>query len=153
MFKHFLKINLFLFLLAAFCYSQIERFPGSQLRGRWVGKGKIIVDWCKQDSLSFDFVIHEDGKISGKIGDAQIKKGKLRLNSFLLNFLGNSQYLLEAELEGPLVKAEGIERPKIKLFLDYRNNRLVGGFHSSGKKSGAEKSMKLSGSGLALIKQ
>ena len=45
--------------------------------GAWKGEGKIIVAWCEQRQLAFEFQIDSDGNVSGKIGDAHIRHGKI----------------------------------------------------------------------------
>ncbi len=149
-FIHIFTVIALLFIATG--QAQIESFPGAQLLGRWTGAGAIIVNWCAQDSLPVNIVIHKDGTVSGKIGDATITDGQFRLNSRVLRFLGNSTYLIEADLSGALIAKENIERKHITLFLDFKNGRLSGGFHSSGGKGGDKASMKLSGSGLALVR-
>ncbi len=48
--------------------------------GTWKGEGKIIVGWCKQKQLSFELRIDLKGNVSGKIGDAHIRTGKIKIN-------------------------------------------------------------------------
>ena len=150
--KFFINLSLSLWFMLSVVSAQIESFPPAKIIGHWTGKGKIIVSWCRQDSLPVDMEIHKDGTVSGTIGDAPIRKGQFRLNSGFLRFLGNSTYLVEADLEGALVAGENISRNHITLFLDFKNGLLSGGFHSSGQEAGGKERMKLSGSGLVLVK-
>ncbi len=73
-----------IFAFAMALDAQVESFPNERLVGHWAGKGQIIVQWCAQDSLSFDLTIHPDGLVTGKIGDASITQGKIRLNAWFL---------------------------------------------------------------------
>jgi len=61
-------------------------------------------------------------------------------------------YVVEVKLSGALVEKEAITRDGMKIFLDYRNGKLVGGFHSTGRKAGVKRVMKLSGTGVRLVK-
>ena len=124
--------------------------PPSGMTGNWQGKGKIIVSWCEQDSLSFYLTITSDGKVSGKIGDAVIKNGQLKKNSLILRWLGNSEYIIEADLEGSIVKTENITRESIKLIVDFEDNCIVGDFRTSGGKFGGKDKMQMAG-GLKVI--
>lgn len=122
-----------------------DKYPCVEMTGNWQGKGKIIVSWCEQDSLSFYLTITSDGKVSGKIGDAVIKNGQLKKNSLILRWLGNSEYIIEADLEGSIVEAENITRESIKLIVDFEDNCIVGDFRTSGSKFGGKDKMQMAG--------
>ncbi len=119
----------------------------TKFQGHWIGEGKIIVKWCKQKQLKFDFKINDKGKITGKIGDAKIVSGKI-----YSNFLGvlNRDYVIEVELKGDILKKEKINRAKMKIMVDVKGDYLVGGFRSSGLKIGDKKSMAITGVDLVL---
>ncbi len=121
----------------------------SNFQGHWRGEGKIIVKWCKQKQLKFDFKINDKGKITGKIGDAKIMSGKI-----YSNFLGvlNRNYVIEVELKGDILKKEKIKRAKMKIMVDVKGDYLVGDFRSSGLKIGDKKSMAITGVDLVLRK-
>ena len=120
-----------------------------KFEGHWKGKGKSIVSWCKQKVIPFDIVIKKDGKVSGKIGDAKIKGGKI-----YSNFLGvlNRDYVIEVELEGYLVKKEKIKRNKMKIMVDVKGDCIIGGFRTSGLKIGDKYSMSMTCTDLVLKK-
>lgn len=126
-------------------------FDGA-LIGTWKGDGKIIVNWCNRKTLSFELLIDSHGNVSGKIGDADIHRGKMEPNRMIYRWLGNREYVIQAELSGHLVKKEAIQRNSIRVFLDFENPDLVGGFHSSGSKFGGKKKMILSGLSVKLTK-
>ncbi len=142
--KRFAFVLSFVFIVSSlFVYSlDLKRFEG-----HWKGKGKIIVTWCKQKQLKFDIRIDKKGKISGKVGDAIITKGKI-----YSNFLGvlNRDYVIEVELKGDILKTEKIKRAKMKIMVDVKGDYLVGGFRSSGLKIGDKKSMAITGVDLVL---
>ena len=120
--------------------------------GVWKGEGRIIVAWCKQKQLSFELQINMNGNVSGKIGNAQIRHGKIRLNNIIYRWLGNHKFIIDAKLANYLVEKEKIKRESIRVFLDFENPFLVGGFHTSGSKFGGKEKMIFSGTGLKLVK-
>jgi len=151
--KRLISFFMIWFFITAPLRAQTDSFPATKLAGHWSGKGAIIVSWCAQDSLPIHIAIHNDATVSGNIGDATIVRGTLRVNSWLLRLLGNSTYVIETELRDALIANEHIRRRHFTLFLDLTNDGLRGGFHSSGSKGGGKNAMKLSGSGLLLVKQ
>ena len=120
--------------------------------GTWKGEGRIIVAWCEQKQLSFEFQIDINGNVLGKIGDAQILNGKIRLNNIVYRWLGNRKYIIDAKLTNYLIKKEKIRRESIRVFLDFENPFFVGGFHTSGSKFGGKEKMILSGTNVKLVK-
>jgi hypothetical protein len=120
--------------------------------GTWKGEGKVIVAWCEQKQLSFELQIDMDGNVSGKIGDAQILQGEIKLNNIVYRWLGNRKYIIDAKLTNYLIEKEKIRRESIRVFLDFENPFFVGGFHTSGSKFGGKEKMILSGSSLKLVK-
>jgi hypothetical protein len=120
--------------------------------GTWKGEGKVIVAWCEQKHLSFELQIDMAGNVSGKIGDAQIQHGKIKLNNIVYRWLGNRKYIIDAKLTNYLIEKEKIRRESIRVFLDFEGPFLVGGFHTSGSKFGGKEKMILSGSSLKLVK-
>ncbi len=137
------------FICLFFIASSVYSIDISKFEGHWKGQGKSIVSWCKQKVIPFDIVIKKDGEISGKIGNAKIKRGKI-----YSNFLGilNRDYVIEVELEGYLVKKEKIKRKKMKIMVDVKGDYLVGGFRTSGLKVGDKYSMSMTGTDLVLKK-
>lgn len=122
------------------------------LSGHWKGDGKIIVAWCEKTHLSFDLHINEHGNVTGTIGDATIDHGRIRQNNIILRWLGNREYVIEANLLNVLIKEEDIQRESIRLFLDFKSSFLTGGFHTSGSKFGGKETMVLSGIDIKLSK-
>jgi len=120
--------------------------------GTWKGEGRIIVAWCEQKQLPFELQIDIDGNVSGKIGDALIQHGKIKLNNIMYRWLGNRKYIIDAKLSNHLIGNEKISRESIRVFLDFESPFLVGGFHTSGSKFGGKEKMILSGRSLELVK-
>ena len=127
-----------------------QTFPSPQLIGEWQGDGRIIVTWCKQKQLPIHIFIRADRKVSGTVGDASITAGRIRKNNWFLTWLGNSEYVIEAKLDGPIVAAENIRRESIQLLLDTDGHLLEGGFHTSGSEAGGKASMAMSGTAVML---
>jgi len=120
--------------------------------GTWKGEGKIIVTWCEQKQLAFELQIDSDGNVSGKIGDAHIRHGKIRLNNIIYRWLGNKKYIINTKLLNYLIKKEKIKRDSIRIFLDFKKPFLTGGFHTSGSKFGGKEKMIVSGNSVKLVK-
>ena len=120
--------------------------------GTWKGEGKIIVTWCEQKQLAFELQIDSDGNVSGKIGDAHIRHGKIRLNNIIYRWLGNKKYIIDTKLSNCLIKKEKIKRDSIRIFLDFQKPFLTGGFHTSGSKFGGKEKMIFSGNSVKLVK-
>lgn len=116
------------------------------------GEGRIIVKWCEQKQLSFELQIDSAENVSGKIGDTHIRHGKIRLNNRIYRWIGNRKYIIDAELSGYLVEKEKIERESIRIFIDFENPFLIGGFHTSGSMFGGKEKMILSGTNVKLVK-
>jgi hypothetical protein len=107
-----------------------------ELAGRWIGDSQVIVTWCNQKKIALDLTVHEDGRVSGTLGDAEITSGVViprTSRSLPTRWLYNTEYLIRVELSGPLVAAEGIHRDSAALQVSLlANGRLIGGIHSNG---------------------
>ena len=113
----------------------------SELSGNWQGKGKIIVSWAKNKTLDFNIVIGENGKVTGKIGDAEIGEARLEKRSSLMKALGNGDYIISGKLKGALVENGKIEREGFILMFSLSEGKITGEFHSSGSKFGGKDEM------------
>lgn len=147
-----MKKIIFIALLLFTFFSLRAQNIDDKITGNWSGKGKIIVTWCKQDSLSFDIKIESDGKVFGKIGDAEITDGKIEKRSAIMKALGNGDYIITGKLNGKLAAKENIERDSFILMFSKEGNFLRGGFHTSGSKFGGKDEMVLTVSPLELKK-
>ena len=127
--------------------------PDPLMAGQWMGQSKIIVSWCEQEYLDFDLNIDENGRVSGIAGDAIIVEGKIKNNSWILRLLGNTDYILDAKLDGPIIKTENIHRERIKLLLDFNGESFKGEFRSSSSKFGGKENMQMAGVKLLLTKK
>ncbi|MFC1585976.1 hypothetical protein ACFL5V_10550 [Fibrobacterota bacterium] len=156
MYRKVIAVLFFIFSLIS-CVNQVNASDGefiirNKLDGQWTGEGRVIVAWCQQKHISFELQLDEHGKVTGTIGDAVIKNGKIKLNHLLYRLLGNREYVIDADLSNFLVEKEEIKRESIRLFLDFEKPFFTGGFHSSGSKFGGKEKMVFSGTGLRLSK-
>jgi len=129
-----------------------ESEVASEVVGPWEGKAHIIVDWCKQKNLSIAVDIREDGTVSGKVGDATLTEGQLKRNR---GWLGRklrvkTDYIIIGKLAGPIVASENFTRSAVKIPIDAKNGKLLGGLHTSGSKFGGSRRGRLSAGSLSL---
>jgi hypothetical protein len=113
--------------------------PPAAMVGHWEGKADIAVNWCSAKQLTVSVTINGDGSVVGKFGDATLKEAHLYPNPGRLaaGTTVQTKYVIEAELEGPLVAAEGIQRPDICIPVEVtRDGRLAGAFMTSGSETG-----------------
>jgi hypothetical protein len=106
--------------------------------GRWGGVADVVVNWTKQRTLPINIVIGADDQATGTVGDATLVRGRLLRNR---GWLGRAMqiktdYIIEADLDGPIIRAENIQRDMIQIPFNARDGRLVGSVNSSGYKIG-----------------
>lgn len=125
------------------------------LVGHWQGQAEIIVAWCRQKQLRVDIEVRPDGRATGRVGEAVLNGARLTRNRGVLGRrLGlATDWILRGELAGPLVAAEGIVRNRVSIPLDFREDRWVGGLHTSGSKFGGASDGRLSAAGLILRRE
>ncbi|MBI5631231.1 MAG: hypothetical protein HY921_10160 [Elusimicrobia bacterium] len=148
--------NFLLPMLAMFVSSQLPAAFAEvpvDMVGSWKGSANIIVAWCKQKELPIEIEISLDGNVSGRIGEAVVENGRVSMNNRILVWLGNPKNVISADLKGAVIGAEGIVRKSIQLLVNLSDQRLVGGFHTSGSKFGGKDAMMMSGSELILLRQ
>ena len=126
----------------------------SEMAGDWVGDAGIIVKWCAQTNLHVSVTIQSDGSVSGEIGDATLVNGVFKQSR---GWLGRklrvkTDYVLVGKLSGPLIAAEGIERSRVSIPVNFADGVFSGGVHTSGLHFGGKKRMVLSATGLRLIR-
>jgi hypothetical protein len=114
--------------------------------GRWEGEANIVGDWTRQRTLAVNIAIFADDKVIGTVGDATLVNGRLLRNRGRLSatLQLKTEYIIEATLDGPIIRAENIERANVHMALDARNGRLEGGINTSGWKAGGSESAMLS---------
>ena len=128
--------------------------PPAGMQGTFTGQAREIVAWSEQEWIEIQLTVAEDGTVTGTFGDATMHNGTVERNSEALVWIGNSEYIIEAGLQGAIVDAEQITRESVKLLVDVVDggNSLEGGFHTSGSKFGGKDSMIMSGVDLVLLR-
>ncbi len=122
--------------------------PPAAMVGHWEGKADIAVNWCSAKELPIVLTISQNGSVVGKVGDATLKEAFIYPNPGRppKGFTLQTKYVIEADLDGPLVKAEGIQRPDICIPLEVTSDgRLAGAFLTSGKETGDRSELVFSG--------
>ncbi|MEZ4862789.1 MAG: hypothetical protein R3C14_15845 [Caldilineaceae bacterium] len=114
--------------------------------GTWQGEATIIVAWVDQETLPVRVTIHPDSRVEGQAGDATLVDGSLRKNPL------GSPYIIMADLDGPIVATEGIERVGVKMPLDFEEGQFVGGVATTGTEMGGKETMILTASDLVLTR-
>jgi hypothetical protein len=113
--------------------------PPSAMVGNWEGQADIAVNWCKAKELPIALTINRDGSVAGHVGDAALKDARIYPNPGRppKGFTLQTKYVIEADLEGPLVAAEGIQRSDICIPVQVTDDgTLEGAFMTSGKEYG-----------------
>jgi hypothetical protein len=129
--------------------------PPASMVGQWEGKAEIAVNWCSAKQLAVSVTINGNGAVAGKFGDATLKEAHIYPNPGRPpeGATVQTKYVIEAELEGPLVAAEGIQRPDICIPVEVtRDGRLAGAFMTSGSETGEISKRVFSGGLIPLTK-
>lgn len=106
--------------------------------GRWGGVADIVVNWTKQRTLPINIVIGANDQVTGSVGDATLVKGRLLRNRGALARAVQikTDYIIEAELDGPIIRAENVQREMVQMPFNERDGRLAGSLNSSSQKIG-----------------
>lgn len=113
--------------------------PPASMVGHWEGKAEVAVNWCNAKELAVSLTINQDGTVAGKVGDATLKDGHIYPNPGKppKGFMLQTNFVVEAALDGPLVAAEGIKRDDICIPVDVnKDGQLAGAFLTSGTEYG-----------------
>ena len=110
---------------------QTAKYP---MVGRWRGAGAIVVAWPRQRTLAVDITIFANDSVAGTVGDATLVGGwfTTRDPGSRAGMRWNTDYIIIASLEGPVIRAEGITRPSVRIPLDWKDDRFVGGVLTTG---------------------
>jgi hypothetical protein len=125
-------------LVAALAMTSSAQVATPSVTGRWGGVADIVVNWTKQRTLPINIVISANDQVTGSLGDATLVKGRLLRNRGRLAraLQIKTDYIIEAELDGPIVRAENVQREMVQMPFNERDGRLVGSMNSSGNKIG-----------------
>lgn len=126
--------------------------PDAALVGEWNGVAHITSDWCLQRELDVRIRIRDDGTVQGQVGDATLRDGRLRSNrSAVARAMGlGTDWVIEARLDGPVIRREAIVRDHVRLPLNWTGNTLNGELATSGSYEPMRDDMVLLASGLVL---
>ena len=126
--------------------------PDSALVGDWSGTAQISVDWCLQRELAVRVTIGADGAVTGQVGDAMLRDGRIRTNrSRVARAMSlGTDWVIEAKLVGPIVRREAIERGTVRLPLNWTGSTLEGELATSGSYEAMRDDMVLAAKGLVL---
>lgn len=145
-------LGLLIVLLTSWTLLADDRMVTAEMAGRFEGKAKIVVDWTQQKELPVVLKIGGAGSVSGKVGDATLKNGRLARNRGAIGRKLNikTDYIVTGELSGPVISSEKVSRESVSIPLNFQNGAYVGGLHTSGGKIGGKEKRMLSAAGLKL---
>ena len=146
------------FLTAALLLASLPAVPARAqqldraLVGDWAGTARVTVDWTLRREIAVAVTIRDDGTVTGRIGDAQLRSGRIRTNRSVVARamrLG-TDYVIEGGLAGPIIHAEAINRASVRLPLNWSGSTLEGQLVTSGSYEPQRDDMVLTASGLVL---
>ncbi len=107
-----------------------------ELTGMWTGDSEIAVTWCDQKTLALHINVLPDGRVTGKVGDADVTGGILnpRRGHGPGLYRMDTEYQIRLYLSGPILASEGITRAWVELLVNLRGGKLVGAIRSSGSR-------------------
>lgn len=136
-----------------------QGFPvDSAMRGSWCGQARINNSWIVARTLDVRLTIASDGSVSGSVGDATLRSAHLRPNRGAVGHALHikTDWIVEGSLSGFLVAQERIERPGVKMPLNWipvgTGHGFRGGVNSSGSPLGSEKTGVIAASRLLLTR-
>ena len=128
-----------------------EPFPAA-MTGNWAGDADIFVNWTAQRTLPVKLSIAADGAVSGTIGDAVLRNGRLQRNRTALGraLHVKTDWIVVGDFDGDIIRAESIRRESVKVPLNWVDDHFEGGVNTSGSHFGGKKSMWLAAGRLRL---
>lgn len=111
--------------------------------GRWEGDARIVVNWTKQRTLHVALTVAPDGTVTGTVGDAVLRNGRLKANRGPIGRTLNlkTDYIITGDLEGPVIKAEDIVRSGVNIPFNLTEEHFDGAVHTTGWKFGGKEKM------------
>ena len=122
------------------------------MAGAWSGNAEIFVNWTAQRSLPVKLTIAPDRSVIGTIGDATLRNGRFEStrNALERAVHEKTDWVVKGDLEGDVIKAEGIRRASVTVPLNWIDGRFEGGVNTSGSHLGGKESMWLAAGRLRL---
>lgn len=129
-----------------------ETVTTNPMNGIWEGSTHVIVTWCEQKELTVSLHIQANGSVTGKVGDAELVNARLKKkwSWFVGKDSQRTTHIIEGDLKGPIVTAEGISRKKVFIHLRTEGAHLSGSLATSGFKIGGKDRMILTATSLWL---
>lgn len=127
------------------CFLLIGPAPGGvqDLTGTWQGETRSFPP-ITNPRLKVELTFHGDASVSGKVGDATIVNGRVRLRRPLeLRWFNHFTYRVDFRLSGPISQKDGVARDSGRINLDMSGEELRGWFISSGPHVGPPSSIQL----------
>jgi hypothetical protein len=123
-----------------------------EMTGTWTGSARIAVNWTVQRTLGVRLTITPDGLVSGVVGDAMLRHVRLERNRGSLARALNwkTDWIVIGDLDGDVIKVEGIHRASVKIPLNWVDDHFEGGVNTSGWHVGGKEHMWLAAVGLRL---
>ena len=113
-----------IFMVATGC--QDKAIPPA-LVGTWVGSASNTHVTPNNTPMPLTLVVSEDGSVTGTLGTAIVKNGTIRKNRGKLSKRLNmkSDFLIYADLEGPLVAEKDIRYKGVFININIENGKIV----------------------------
>lgn len=123
--------------------TQAAALRSPQMAGAWSGEARIAVNWTTQRTLPVNLTIDQDSRVSGTIGDAVLRNGRLDRNRTAIGRALNlkTDWIVRGDLEGTVIKAEGVRRDAVTLPLNWIEDHFEGAVHTSGSHFGGKETM------------
>jgi hypothetical protein len=127
-------------------------FPPKKILGTWEGDANVTSEWVNQKTLHVAISITSDTHVVGTVGDAKLVDGLVERGvGPIARALGLKRfYVVTADLDGPLIAAEGIKRDSVFIELDVKDSQLIGEIRTNGSKSGGKMVETFTAEGLVL---
>lgn len=122
------------------------------MTGAWSGTARIAVNWTIQRTLDVRLTIAPDGQVTGTVGDATLRQGRFQANRGAIGraLSLKTDWIVVGDLEGDVIKAEGIRRAGVMIPLNFVSDHFEGGVNTSGSHFGGKDSMWLAAARLRL---
>ena len=126
----------------------------ADMAGPWAGEADIAVDWTIARALRVRLSLAPDGGATGTIGDAVLRNGRLERNRTAVGraLHVKTDWIVRGDLEGDVIKAEGIRRHAVTLPLNLVEGHFEGSVHTSGSHFGGKDTMWLAAPRLRLYR-
>ena len=132
--RPFPSITFITVLMLAGSRVSVAQVAAPAMVGRWVGEAKITVAWTRQRVLPIDITVCPGDTVRGTVGDALLAAGRLETGEVAA---GESawwvtDYVISANLDGAIIRAENIRRPSVRLAFNRRDTILEGILNTPG---------------------